>query len=109
MTRFILVLIASLIALTLAPVLASRAQEAPPPQFAPPQCVSPTQLFTGLAQIGEAPAIVGVGPRGSTGLLSRNPDTTTWTFILVSPEGCLLYVIGGDKSATVEKKPGVPM
>jgi hypothetical protein len=84
------------------------AQEPVPPVSPERVCHPAAQLFAGLEAIGEGPAIVGVGPRGSTGILARNPETTSWTFVLVSPEGCLIFSIGGDHSASVEKKPGRP-
>ena len=109
----LIVVLAALIALTLAPVIVDMAgaQETPtPPAPVPPQmgCAPASQLFAALEAIGEAPKIVGVGPRGSTGILARNTDTTSWTFVLVSPDGCLMFSIGGDHSATFEQKPGEP-
>lgn len=101
MIRLILLTVAFL---TIAPV--TFAQLAPAPV---PGCNPAAQLFAGLEAIGEGPAIVGVGPRGSTGILARNSETTSWTFVLVSPEGCLVFSIGGDHSAAIEKKPGKPL
>jgi len=95
--------------LVVAPVAFAQQPTPPTPPASPERVCHPAaQLFAGLEAIGEAPAIVGVGPRGSTGILARNPETTSWTFVLVSPEGCLVFSIGGDHSAAFEKKPGEP-